>query len=346
MIITELSKRKQDVLSAIIKAYIETGEPIGSKILTSLIENAPSPATLRNEMNELCSLGFLAQPHTSAGRIPTSLGYSLYVNNLMSETFLGESAKSYINSSFSLEGDEAERLPRAAAKALSELSGLPAISSYIVRENVYLKQVQLLPLSRKTVALLTVFSDGRTKSTLVRLAPNIEAEAINRFLQLIREKLLRKPLYEFSKAKLQSTLASFGIDFLDAAPLVTAIFDMADESSGSQINLSGGEALYNFCSDTEARQIVALTERNDVLLSTLEADDKETSIIFGNETGLCELKNKVIVASKYYCNNNYCGKIGVIGPDRLAYEQIIPSTKYTAERLTSLITQTVNDMED
>ena len=82
----ELTPRKQAVLKAIVKAYIETGEPIGSKILTSLIENAPSSATLRNEMSELVSMGLLEQPHTSAGRIPTSDGLKLYVNNLMSKT--------------------------------------------------------------------------------------------------------------------------------------------------------------------------------------------------------------------------------------------------------------------
>ena len=80
---TELTPRKKAVLSAVVKAYIETGEPIGSKILMGLMENAPSSATLRNEMNELCNLGFLSQPHTSAGRIPTSNGYRLYVDTLM-----------------------------------------------------------------------------------------------------------------------------------------------------------------------------------------------------------------------------------------------------------------------
>ena len=95
--ILELTPRKQAVLKAIVKAYIETGEPVGSKILTELIENAPSSATLRNEMSELCDLGFLEQPHTSAGRIPTSRGFQFYVKKLMPAGEISESDKAYID---------------------------------------------------------------------------------------------------------------------------------------------------------------------------------------------------------------------------------------------------------
>ena len=97
----ELTPRKQAVLKAIIKAYIASGEPVGSKNLTALLENAPSSATLRNEMSELCELGLLHQPHTSAGRVPTSRGYSLYVNSLMQKSEISEREKEYIDKALS-----------------------------------------------------------------------------------------------------------------------------------------------------------------------------------------------------------------------------------------------------
>ena len=97
----ELSPRKQAVLAAIIRTYIETGEPVGSKVLTGLIENAPSSATLRNEMSELCGLGLLEQPHTSAGRIPTSNGFKVYVDSLMRPKQITASAKNFIDSRLS-----------------------------------------------------------------------------------------------------------------------------------------------------------------------------------------------------------------------------------------------------
>ena len=115
----ELSARQRAVLSAIIRSYIETGEPVGSKSLTLLLEHAPSSATLRNEMSELSSLGLLHQPHTSAGRVPTHRAYRMYVQSLMQPLQIGESTRRYIASLMDSGRDAVGQLPVNAAKALS-----------------------------------------------------------------------------------------------------------------------------------------------------------------------------------------------------------------------------------
>ena len=341
----ELSSRKQAVLSAIVKAYIETGEPIGSKILTNLIENAPSSATLRNEMNELCTLGLLSQPHTSAGRVPTSLGYKLYIDSLLSEGLLPSHTKDYINNLISPAGCELQNLPITAAKALGELTGYPAISCFIVKPDVFLKQVQLLPVSRKTAILLTVFSDGRTASRVCHISDGVNGNISESFLRLTREKLLKKPLASFDRANLQSIIAACGINSLSLMPLVTALFEMAQSAAESSVNISNSPALYGFCSDEHAHKLTLLNNHPDTAINILDAA-KDSNVIFGNETTLDELNGKVIVFERYYCGDSYCGAIGIIGPDRMAYEQIIPSVKYTAQQLTQLITRAVDDMEE
>ncbi len=341
----ELSSRKQAVLSAIVKAYIETGEPIGSKILTSLIENAPSSATLRNEMNELCALGLLSQPHTSAGRIPTSSGYKLYIDSLLGENLLPNHTQNYINTLLSPTGSELQGLPITAAKALGELTGYPAISCYIVKPDVFLKQVQLLPVSRKTAILLTVFSDGRTASRVCHLAQGINGDISENFLKLTREKLLKNPLNSFDRAQLQSITAACGINSLSMMPLITALFEMVQSAAESSVSISNSAALYSFCNDTHAHKLMMLSNRPNTLIDILDTAS-DINVIFGNDTSLPEFSGKVIVFEKYYCGNSYCGAIGVIGPDRMAYEQIIPSVKYTAQQLTTLITSAVNDMEE
>ncbi len=342
----ELSKRKLAVLSAIVKSYIETGEPVGSKNLTALLENAPSSATLRNEMNALCALGFLSQPHTSAGRIPTSSGYRLYVNSLMHPAELIDSTKEYINSSLSDVGFDAQGIPTAVAEALCTLTGYPALSCYIVDSDVFLKQVKLLPVSRKTAVLLLIFSDGRTKSCVCNVPQGITAQMTESFTTLVRTKLIKKPLGELSRAYLQNVIASAGIDALSLTPLLTTLFDTVSAAAESSVSLAGGSNLYNFCSEREARGILSLTERTTPMLGVLRSSDKETDVIFGNDTDFEELKAKVMVVSKYYCKDKYCGKIGIIGPDRMSYEQIIPSIQYIANKLTSLLTDAVSDMED
>ena len=122
----ELSARKLAVLEAIVRAYIETGEPVGSKILTSLMENAPSSATLRNEMSELCDLGYLEQPHISAGRIPTGNAYRLFVNSLMMPTEINDSTKNYIDSFLAERKFDPESILSSVADILYRLTGTTA----------------------------------------------------------------------------------------------------------------------------------------------------------------------------------------------------------------------------
>ena len=144
----ELTPRKQAVLKAIVKAYIETGEPVGSKILTQLLENAPSSATLRNEMSELCDLGLLHQPHTSAGRVPTVGGFKLYVDSLMSKSEVAEDTADLIDKALREISCEPEGIPAAAAQLLSKLTGFPAIACLMTEQSPRIKKIELLPFKK------------------------------------------------------------------------------------------------------------------------------------------------------------------------------------------------------
>ena len=155
----ELTKRKQDVLEAIIRAYIATGEPVGSKILTGLMENAPSSATLRNEMSELCELGLLEQPHISAGRIPTNDAYKLFVNSFMKEGEVPLEAKGYIDTVFDRISHDPETLGSTAAEILSYLTGLTAFSYNTKGAASFLKRMEILRVSRRSVIIFLVVSD-------------------------------------------------------------------------------------------------------------------------------------------------------------------------------------------
>lgn len=346
MVNTELSKRKLDVLSAIVKAYIETGEPISSKNLATLLDNAPSSATLRNEMNALCSLGLLSQPHTSAGRIPTSSGYQLYINLLMQPLAPMDNVKQYINSRLSGAGCDTQSIPRVAADALATLTGYPAISCYIVKDDTFLKHVRLLPLSKKSAMIFLLASDGRTRSTICHIPTGLTADMTEKFLNIVKSKLIKRPLCEMNKAYLQSVIAAAGINSLVLAPIITNLFDMASALSESSVALSNASALFDFCNDEDVRKIISLTERTEQMIEIIGKDEKKSNIIFGNDTDFIELKNKVMVVSKYNCKNSFCGKIGIIGPDRMFYDRIIPSIEYISSKLTALMTDAASDMED
>ena len=341
-----LSKRKLDVLSAIVKSYIKTGEPIGSKNLTSLIENSPSSATLRNEMNALCGLGFLSQPHTSAGRTPTSSAYKLYVTDLMKPQDLKDQTKDYINNRMAEAGYDTENIPKTAAETLYKLTGYPVITYNYVDDNVFVKQVKLLPISRKTAVVLLILSDGRTKNSICQLPAGFSAAITAEFARIITKSVKGKNLHDLTRAYLQSIIASVGINALNLTPLFTTLFGMAQTASQSAVDLHGASSLYNFCSDEQARQIIMLANAQTALDKVLSSTDKKSDMIFGNDTCHPELKDTVMITSEYYCKDKFCGKIGIIGPHRIDYEQIIPDIDYIAKKITVLMTNAVNDMED
>jgi len=342
----ELSPRKRAVLEAIVRAYIETGEPIGSKILTGLMENAPSSATLRNEMSELCELGFLEQPHVSAGRVPTENAYKLFVEAFMKPAEMTESAKRYIDSALSSKASDPEQICSAAAQLLSDLTGFTAFSYSLTDKEATLKKIELMPISRHSAILFFLTSDGHSKSKVCRLSEPFSTDIAEGLKLVFDKNLRRKPLSELNKAYLQNVIASAGLDSFSLVPLLTAVFDMAADASESKVYVSGSQRMYNLFSEEKAQRIQMLLSRNELIVNLCEKREGSTEIIFGDDTGFSDLKNTTTVVCRYNVNNQYGGRIGIIGSDRMSYEQIVSGVEYIASRLSKLMTEVQKDMED
>lgn len=343
----QLSSRKQAVLKAIVKAYIETGEPVGSKNLTLLIENAPSSATLRNEMSELCELGLLHQPHTSAGRVPTEVGLRLYVDSLMHKSNPSDGEMQLIDRNLSNLHCEPEGIPAAAAKMLTELTGLPAFSYLIALNPPRIKKVDLLPISRSSAMLLLVTEDGRTRNRIFRMGKDFSLDAQNCFKKLIENRIAGRKVSELTKAYMQSVIAEAGIYFLQLMPLLTAVFEIASEIEETDLTFQGERALYNISgNETAAARILSLINRRDPIISILESIGDNVGAVFGTDTGYSELKGDTLIAAKFSLPDKYKGYIGIIGPNRMSYEHIMPDIEYTAERLTKIMTLAQKEMED
>ena len=342
----ELSPRKQAVLKAIVKAYIETGEPIGSKNLMLLLENAPSSATLRNEMSELCELGLLHQPHTSAGRVPTSEGYRLYVDSLMSPTTLSDYSAQFIENAIETIRSEPEDIPRVTARTVSHFTGLPAISCLVTKKIPRIKRVELLPIGKYSLMLLVITDDGRTRNCVFRQGKNFTSAAEESFKDLMERRIKGKPVSELTKAYMQTVAAESGLFALDLLPLFTAVFETAGKIKTVDVTLSGENHLYNICGEKTAHGIVSLLGNENLAVSLFENIEKKAEVIFGEDTNYKELVNNTVVAAKFTGAEKYSGYIGVIGPNRISYEQIIPLIEYTAEKLTKIMTEAQRDMED
>lgn len=343
----QLSSRKQAVLKAIVKAYIETGEPVGSKNLTLMLENAPSSATLRNEMSELCELGLLHQPHTSAGRIPTEVGLRLYVDSLMHKNIPPSGDTDFINRELEGLHCEPEGIPAAAAQMLTKLTGLPAFSCLITVKPPRIKKIELLPISRSSAMLLIITEDGRTRNRIFRQGRDFGADAEACFKKLAESRVIGKKVSKLTKAYMQSVIAQAGIYSLQVLPLLTAVFEIAAGIEETDLTLQGESALYNISGNEEAAaRIMSLINRRDPIISILENVGDNVSAVFGTDTGYNELKGDTLIAAKFSLPDKYKGYIGVIGPNRMSYEHIMPDIEYTAERLSEIMAQAQKDMED
>lgn len=336
----ELTPRKRAILEAIVKYHIATGEPVGSKWLTGVLKNAPSSATLRNEMSDLCSLGYLEQPHTSAGRVPTGKGYEFYVNRLMNEENLPESLKQVIDRELDAASTDIETLPKAAAKLLSRITGLPAFCAEIADDSLMVKRVEVIPMGGHLVMMVVFTSDCRAGSKLCRSGCPLNGDKLAVLESLIKSGVEGKPINALSAGEMQNILSRAGINTLEFLPIIACLFDMIKDMGKSTIELTGESFLYSVFSGGSYRQeLISFIERKEGILSLISEPKEKAAVIFGSTTGYSELDRSTLVVASYGPGDSLAGRLGVIGPTRMSYGIILSGIAYITARVSKLMTE-------
>ncbi len=341
-----ISDRKRIILAALIKNYIKMGEPVGSKALIELTGLCLSSATLRNEMSELCELGFLEQPHTSAGRRPTSAGYSFYFDELMDRRDVPSDLKIIIDKMLFDAAKDPENLASIAGQLLSNMTGFPTVMATVTKEQTFIKQIKVLPMGSRTVLLLLITSNGLTRSRICRSAFDISPNALHIFERLIATEIVGVRFSEFTPAFLQLLVSRSGDVSLVITPLLSSVFEMVEDMQSKSVSVKGESNLMKcYSNEYDARAVLELLTKQEVLHSILANTNSSIEIIFGDKTGIEQLRPSNIIVAKYSLGDEDIGRIGVIGPTRMAYEQLIPSVKYFADRLGVVMTQAMYDLE-
>lgn len=328
----ELSERKRAIIEAIVNSYIETGEPVGSKVLCTILGTSLSSATLRNEMSELCEMGYLNQPHTSAGRIPTNKAYRLHVRYMVRPKEPPQKIRVAIDDMLQEASKDPVHLSNLAIQFLANFTGLPTLLANVGCERSYVRRVEVLPMSKRMALVLLVTSDGVTKNRFCRLSEDITPEMIARFNRIVSEHIVGCTLVDLSSARLQNLTASAGEFAMPLSALFSAVFDMRDEIIDTNISF-GGNAY-------------GLAEMQSELLPFITDINGKVDIVFGDTTGIDALKPSNVVVARYKMGGSEIGRIGVIGPIRMAYRQMLPSMQYFAEKLSQILEQTRMDMEE
>lgn len=333
----ELSERKQRILKAIVDLYIRTAEPVGSKTIAALPDMDFSSATIRNEMAELTNLGFLEQPHTSAGRIPSPAGYRFYIDRLMQDYRLSVDETQSINQAMELRMQEFDRAMSKVGKLVSQLTNLPAYAMTSHTESVKVRRFEILPADQGSFILIVMTTDETVKNKLIKLPLNVSEADLKLLGAVLNATLTELPAEGFTPELIDRVTRSAGA----AASLVPIIVDFAthvlDECHRSEVYLTGQNRLLGqpeYQDLTRAQEILSALDEETIsnLPAKLDANSP-VQILVGPENVAQELKNTSVVMTRFDIGEGMQGMIGVVGPQRMDYAQITARLSYFAEGL-------------
>ncbi|WP_312645017.1 heat-inducible transcriptional repressor HrcA [Hydrogenoanaerobacterium sp.] len=342
----EIDKRKLKILAAIVENYIRTGEPIGSKTLAQMLEFQVSPATIRNEMSALFDLGLLEQPHTSAGRIPSHLGYRMYINQLMHCKPLTEDERDEIDALFNVRDPDPDRLLEDAANVLAHYTNCATISTTITPKHVTVRRIEVVPIDRRTVVMLVVASNGVIKNKVARVDYNLNREIIEFFNKFANDRFGGRSMDEISTMYVSSVAVALGEYSRVFTPLLAGLYELCKAINDGQYFASGETNLLGYKEfDAVAHDLLTTISDREKITDILPFQKEGVQISIGKENPLSELTDSSVIVATYKIGKDSCGAIGVVGPVRLDYQRLIPHLEYFAKTLGKLLSDTLENEE-
>lgn len=334
----KLNDRAEMLLRALVEKYIKEGQPVGSRTLSKSIELSLSPATIRNVMADLEDLGLIHAPHTSAGRIPTAQGYRLFVDRLlrvepMESRFIDE-----IEQELTSEVDP-DKLTATASDLLSRFTRLASVVVMPAQSEATLHQLEYLPLSGERVLVILVTENGRVQNRVIHTDKEYGAAELVEAANYFNERFSHLPLSEVKREIMREIVS----DREEMNRLLDVTLNMAkalfeEEADEDKVKISGESHLFDtpgLNSVEQLRDVMDMLKQKQDLLTLLDKSMKADGIqiFFGEESGYEMLGGYSMVARPYHAEGRVIGTLGVIGPARIAYREVIPVVDVTAKLL-------------
>ena len=338
----ELDERKMKILQAIVKNYLETGEPVGSRTISKYTDLNLSSATIRNEMADLEEQGYILQPHTSAGRIPSDKGYRVYVDEMMKEreTLLDSREKELDTmKDFLVEKvDRVETLLQNMAKVLANNTNYATMVSSPKSQGNKIKFIQLSVLEEKQLLCTVVSDKNHVVNKIVNVDRVVSQEMIVRLNVALNTALAGLALEEINLGVI-SALTSQAGEYEDLVnEVLKAITEAISTEEQMKIYTSGATNIFKYpeLSDKErASQLLTTLEEKSQLTELINESDEETGIqvYIGNESPVQSMKDCSVVTATYELEDGFKGTIGIIGPKRMDYEKVVETLRVVKEQL-------------
>lgn len=336
-----LDERKIRILQAIIDDFISTAEPVGSRTIARKYNLGVSSATIRNEMSDLEEMGYLEQPHTSAGRIPSDKAYRFYVDRLMKVKSLKKEETENIKQLYRNKISQIEQVICNTAKILSDITNYTSIVLAPQMNSIVIKHIQLVPIDNRLALLVIVTNAGILKDTVVKIPEDIDADYLNRISNILNKLYKNK---SFGQVNLDD-LAGVRKEFARNSSLLDTLIDALSDNyskADKDIYYGGTTNIFNFPEYQDvvrAKSFLNLLEEKELLyklLSNVESDGVTVSI--GTENPYEELRECSIVSATYKIGDRVLGSIGIIGPTRMEYSKAISAMDYMAKTLSYYLT--------
>ncbi len=335
----DLNERKLRILQAIISDFIRTGEPVGSRTLSKKFDMGVSPATIRNEMADLEEMGFLTHPHTSAGRIPSDKGYRLYVNSLMEKYELPTEAKQAIASRLNDNFHELDKTIEKAANLLSEITNLTSFAITPKQDEDILKYINILPVDARTVVLMIVSESGKVSNTALHIDFPYTEENIALLSKTLTYNYRGKTI---SQALTGNIIRDFETDIEAMSRLAENIMPNFIKTLENMLNIdlymSGITNIFStpeFNDIDRAKDFLEMMSRKEDLTKTILNRQNGVIITIGDENSDEILPDCSLITATYHIDGKLVGKIGVIGPKRMKYDEITSVVEFMTENLSN-----------
>ncbi|MDA8233723.1 MAG: heat-inducible transcriptional repressor HrcA [Clostridia bacterium] len=338
-----IDERKQKVLLAIIQDYIATAEPVGSRTISRKTDLGVSPATIRNEMSDLEEMGYIEQPHTSSGRVPSDLGYRYYVDFMMEKQKLSNQEQDFIRHGYESKKTEISAVIQQTSKILSQLTNYTSIVLSPQGGRSAFKHLQLVPLEPGKALVVVVTESGFIHNKIIDIPEKLKQEELIKISQVLNAKLQGHPLEEIKR----TLISEIYFELNKHKEIFNIVMELLQNDSPGlapedKVCLAG---TLNMLNQPEFRQIekvktlLSLLDQDDLLrnLMTVNSQEEGVNISIGEENKQEGLRDCSMITATYHIDGQLVGSIGVLGPTRMEYAKVVSIVEYMTQNLEEIL---------
>ncbi|MBR2743131.1 MAG: heat-inducible transcription repressor HrcA [Clostridia bacterium] len=338
----ELGDRKKKILQLIIESYIETAEPVGSRYIAKKNDLSLSPATIRNEMADLEEMGYLEQPHTSAGRVPSQAGYRFYVDQLMERYFMTMADMERVNQALKLQTEEIDKIIARVCQVMSDVTDFTTVAVTPKHDKSRIKKLDLVMIDAHSFLAVIVTDNAIVKNKLFRTSGTIDEKALKLFSGLLNQTLTNISIGSITLDMINSLKKAVPEYANELIPVLNFVHEVVTQLDRSNLYMKGANNILKypeFADLDKARSFIEFLEDGEAvseIIKKVPDGAEQTSIIIGSENNNPHMAGSSLILRTYKIDDTAYGCLGLIGPIRMDYRKAVSDIEYFGRRLSLL----------